>query len=100
MLQDNLEVFTNDAGEVTGVKQEIKMNTMGVRAFARMVKQVNKSGLKKDFAKECRVVGVIPFFMPDGTFTEDKHAMNLDPEQLDYLLKHSPDFDVDPKASR
>ena len=100
MLQDNLEVITGEDGKVAGVKQEIKMNTMGVREFARIVRKINQAGNKTDFAKECRVVGVIPFFIPDGTFTQDKHALNLDSDQLDYLLKKIPDFDVDPKASR
>lgn len=100
MLQDNLEVITDGSGNIADIKQEIKMNTMGVREFARMVKKVNESGVKTDFIKECRVVGVIPFFLPDGTFTPDKHAMNIDNDQLDFLLKQCPDFDVDPKSGR
>lgn len=99
MLEDKLEVVTGDKGELRGIKHEVKMNNMGVREFARMVKAANKAG-KGNFLKECRVVGVIPVILPEGTFTPDKHALNLDKDQLDFLLRQCPDFNTEVKVGR
>lgn len=100
MLQEKTEVLTNDSGDIIGVDHEVKMNTMHVREFARMVKNINKSGLKTDFMKNCRVVGVIPYILPDGSFKQNEHALNIDNDQINFLLKQCPDFDVDPKATK
>ena len=99
MIEDKLEVKTDDSGNIIGIDHEVKMNTMGVREFAMMVRNANKARPKSDFMREVRVVGVIPFILPDGSFKQNEHALNIDNDQLDFLLKQCPDFDVDPKAT-
>ncbi|GFK96002.1 hypothetical protein NNJEOMEG_03876 [Fundidesulfovibrio magnetotacticus] len=52
-------------------------------------------GLPRDqqgFFKDCRIAAVIPVYMPRGDFQENVHAMNMDRDQLDWLLKTRPEF--------
>ena len=42
--------------------------------------------------KDCRIAAVIPVYMPRGDFEENIHAMNMDRDQLDWLLKSRPEF--------
>ncbi|MFP5240533.1 MAG: hypothetical protein ACLGQW_11940 [Acidobacteriota bacterium] len=44
------------------------------------------------FFKDCRIEAVIPFYMPRGDFKENVHAMNMDQDQLDWLLRERPEF--------
>ena len=97
-MQETTKVELDGAGNVSGLQHEIKTNTLSVRQFARMLKEAKKTN--PNFAGQCRVVGVIPHYLPDGVFTPDKCAMNLDPDQVDFLLKTCPDFDTDLKTGR
>ncbi len=47
---------------------------------------------QRGFFKDCRVAAVIPVYMPKGDFEENVHAMNMDKDQLDWLLKTRPEF--------
>ena len=47
---------------------------------------------QRGFFKDCRIEAVIPVYMPRGDFEQDVHAMNMDRDQLDWLLKARPEF--------
>jgi len=47
---------------------------------------------QRGFFKDCRIEAVIPFYMPRGDFTAQTHAMNMDQDQLDWLLRERPEF--------
>ncbi|MFP5220934.1 MAG: hypothetical protein ACLGSA_01455 [Acidobacteriota bacterium] len=47
---------------------------------------------QRGFFKDCRIEAVIPIYMPRGDFETHVHAMNMDQDQLDWLLKTRPEF--------
>ncbi|WP_243311924.1 hypothetical protein [Fundidesulfovibrio agrisoli] len=47
---------------------------------------------QRAFFKDCRIEAVIPFYMPRGDFKENVHAMNMDQDQLEWLLRERPEF--------
>jgi len=47
---------------------------------------------QRGFFKDCRIEAVIPIYMPRGDFETHIHAMNMDQDQLDWLLKTRPEF--------
>ena len=47
---------------------------------------------QRGFFKDCRIEAVIPIYMPRGDFESNVHAMNMDQDQLDWLLKTRPEF--------
>jgi len=47
---------------------------------------------QRGFFKDCRIAAVIPVYMPRGDFEANIHAMNMDRDQLDWLLKTRPEF--------
>jgi len=98
MIKDNYEVITGDNGEVRAIKGGITANNMSVRQFADMMRKMNKEKANS-FMSECRIIGVVPIYLPEGDFTPDTTALNMDKDQLAWFLKNRPDFDVDPKKT-
>lgn len=47
---------------------------------------------QRGFFKDCRIEAVIPVYMPRGDFGENVHAMNMDRDQLEWLLRTRPEF--------
>jgi len=95
MLQEKLDVILDGDGKIAGIDHEVKMNNMGIREFAAMVRDMNKRGNKGTFLKQCKIVGVIPMLLPDGDFSPDKTALNLNKDETDWFLKRRPDFNTD-----
>ena len=98
MIKDNYKVHTDDKGKIEGISGGIVANNMGVREFAAMVRKMNREK-QNSFLSECRIVGVIPMYLPEGDFSPDTTALNMDKDQIDWLLKNRPDFNTDPKKT-
>lgn len=47
------------------------------------------------FGDNIRVRRVYPFYMPDGMFQGDVHVLNADPDQLDFLVRRCPEYNLD-----
>ncbi len=98
MIKEDYKVITGEKGEVRAIKGGITANNMSVRQFADMVRKMNKEK-RGTFLKECRVVGVVPMYLPEGDFTPNTTALNMDKDQLNWFLKNRPDFNTDPKKT-
>lgn len=94
MITEDLDIQTDDNGNITGVTNTIKTNTMSVQELAHMIRSMPEEQRTK-FGKNCRVVGVLPMYSPDGAFQEDFTTMKADPDQLDWFLKNFPEFRTD-----
>ena len=96
MIKDNYKVVTGHKGKVEGITGGITANNMSVREFADMIRKMNKEK-RGTFLNECRVVGVIPMYLPEGDFTPDTTALSMDKDQVEWFLKNRPDFNTDKK---
>lgn len=72
------------------LKAEATQNNLPILALARFLRSLPLN--QRGFFKHCRVAAVIPVYMPRGDFAQDVHAMNMDGDQLDWLLEAHPEF--------
>ena len=77
--------FTQDELKAQAVQDNLPI--LALAKFLRSLPQEQRS-----FFKDCRIEAVIPMYMPRGDFTQETHAMNMDKDQLDWLLKTRPEF--------
>jgi len=69
---------------------EAVQHNLPILALNRFLRSLPEN--QRGFFKECRIVAVIPVYMPRGDFKENVHAMNMDKDQLDWLLTRHPEF--------
>lgn len=67
-----------------GIKTEIEHDNLKHMALAQFMRSLPES--ERKFFKECRVVSVMPYYMPKGAFKEDETILSLDPDQLDWAV--------------
>lgn len=65
-------------------------DNLGILALNKFLRGLPKE--QQSFFKDCRIEAVIPIYMPRGDFKENVHAMNMDKDQLAWLLKTRPEF--------
>ena len=93
-MQDNYKVITGENGELRGVSGGITTNNLSQRQFAAMLKQMGKDK-KNKFLKECKIVSVLPMYLPTGDFSPDETALSLDKDQVKWFQKRRPDFNCE-----
>lgn len=72
------------------LKAEATQNNLAILALNKFLRSLPRD--QRGFFKDCRVAAVIPVYMPRGDFAPDVHAMNMDRDQLDWLLETRPEF--------
>ena len=72
------------------IRTEATQDNLAILALNKLLRSLPRE--QRGFFKDCRIAAVIPYFMPRGDFTADSHAMNLDTDQLDWLLARRPEF--------
>jgi hypothetical protein len=72
------------------LKATATQDNLGILALNRFLRGLPKE--QRGFFKDCRIEAVIPVHMPRGDFKENVHAMNMDKDQLAWLLKTRPEF--------
>jgi len=69
---------------------EASQDNMAILALNKFLRTLPHD--QRGFFKDCRIAAVIPVYMPRGDFEANVHAMNMDRDQLDWLLKTRPEF--------
>ncbi len=77
--------LTEDELRATAVQDNLP-----VLALGKLLKSLPRG--QQAFFKECRIAAVIPMYMPRGDFAPNVHAINMDRDQLDWLLDTRPEF--------
>lgn len=72
------------------LRAEAVQDNLPVLALAKFLRSLPED--QKGFFKHCRVAAVIPVYLPRGDFSARQHALTLDQDQLDWFLKHHPEF--------
>jgi hypothetical protein len=75
------------------VQSDIKCSNADQRGFARYLKSLPKN--ERCFFKNCRVKAILPIYMPEGDFSPEVNALNMNKDQLDWFLKRRTDFVVE-----
>jgi len=65
-------------------------DNLGILALTKFLRTLPRD--QQGFFKDCRIEAVIPVYLPRGDFEAHRHALNIDPDQLDWLLKERPEF--------
>ncbi len=90
---EKTEITNGDKGEIRAINHQIHTSNLPAREWASMLKNMAPKK-RNSFLKDCRVVAVIPTYMPAGMFKQDVHAMNMTEDELDFLLKKVTSFKV------
>ena len=93
-MQDDYKVITGDNGEVRGITGGIKTSNLSSRQFASMLKKMGRDK-KNKFLKECRVVSILPMYLPEGDFAPNETALSLNKDQIKWFQKRRPDFNCE-----
>jgi len=72
------------------LRAEATQDNMAILALNKFLRTLPHD--QRGFFKDCRIAAVIPVYMPRGDFEANIHAMNMDRDQLDWLLKTRPEF--------
>ena len=72
------------------LKATATQDNLGILALNKFLRGLPKE--QRGFFNDCRIEAVIPVYMPRGDFKENVHAMNMDKDQLAWLLKTRPEF--------
>ena len=79
---------------ITFTKEELvasaTQDNLSILALTKFLRSLPSE--QRGFFKDCRIEAVIPIYMPRGDFETHIHAMNMDQDQLDWLLKTRPEF--------
>ena len=67
-----------------------EMNNLGVLALNKFLRSIPSN--QRDFFKDCRVVAVIPAYLPTGDFKENECAIRMDKDQINWFLREHPEF--------
>lgn len=67
-----------------------EMSNVGVLALNKFLRGLPPQ--ERGFFKDCKIVAILPAYLPAGEFNSDEIALNLDREQLDWFLKRNPEF--------
>jgi len=94
MYQETTKVITGDGGALRGVEHNIKTTNLSQRQFVDMLKRMPRDQRLK-FNKNCRLKAIIPVYLPEGDFSPDKTALNLDSDQLHWFMKRRKSFVVE-----
>lgn len=80
--------------EITMTEDEFRvhaeMNNLGILALNKFLRSLPAN--QRGFFKDCRVVAILPAYLPTGDFREDQCAIRMDPDQIDWFLKEHPEF--------
>lgn len=90
-IKESYKIIEGDNGAIRGITGKIQSTNMDARQFAGMLRRMPEVQRKR-FMRECRIVSVLPMYMPDGDFKEDVNALNIDPDQIKWFQKNRPDF--------
>lgn len=72
------------------VHTDIEQNNLEHLALASFMRQLPPE--QRPFFKECKVVSIMPYYMPKGAFAENETILTLDPDQLDWAVGQFNDF--------
>lgn len=75
------------------VHTEIEHDNLKHMALAAFMRQLPPE--QRTFFKECKVVSVMPYYMPKGAFAEDENILTLDPDQLDWAIDKFEEFSTE-----
>lgn len=88
------DVTVDGDGRVHTEIEHNNLEHMALAAFMRQLPPENRS-----FFKQCKVVSVMPYYMPKGAFSEDENILTLDPDQLDWAIERFTEFSTDKSAA-
>jgi len=94
MYQEKLEAVTGENGALRGVNHEILTDNLSQRQLADMLRKMPREH-RLNFTKNCRLVAVLPVYLPEGDFTPDKTAINLNSDELNWFLKRRKSFVIE-----
>lgn len=87
------DIVRDEDGRVhTKIEQDNLEHKM-LAAFLRSIPAEQRT-----FFKQCKVVSVMPYYLPKGAFDEGETILSLDPDQLDWAIEKFDEFSTD--ASR
>lgn len=98
MIQQDFAV-KGDGGEVV-ISTHIVQKNHALAAFNQWRRSLPPQERQK--MKDVKIVGFYPVYCPQGMFEENISTIQLDPDQLSYMIREAPEFrsDEDPLAPK
>lgn len=85
------KIDVNPDGSITSTVLSDTEQADMLAAVFRQYPELRKFGKSGNI----RIGRVYPMYMPEGFFADGVHALNADRDQLDWLVKKCPQFDLD-----